>query len=62
LLFHSEVEAPVRHELVDFLEGSRIKQKVDALTRGQLARGVLAVQAISAAAELGSFFKVCEDV
>jgi hypothetical protein len=62
LLFHAEVAAPVRHELVDFLEGAGVEQQVDALSRGQLARGVLAIEPVAAAAELGSFFKICENV
>jgi len=62
LLGHPEVETPVRDEFVEFFEGARIEQKVDALARGQLARGMLPVQSLLAAPELCSTLEAGEHV
>ena len=51
LLLHPEVGAAVRHELVDLDEAAGIEEQLDALARGELARGVLALDAGGAAAE-----------
>jgi hypothetical protein len=38
---HVEVRGPVADERVELLEGARIEQLLDPLTRGELALGVL---------------------
>ena len=62
LILHPEVEAAVRDELVDLLEGAGIEQQLDALARRQLAGVVMALQALFAAAQLGAAFEIGEDV
>ena len=47
-------------ELVDFLEGSRIEQQIDALARRQLSGLVLPLQPVFAAAEFRSPFEIIE--
>ncbi len=54
LLVHPEVVAAVGLELVELDERAGVEQQLDALARGQLAVGVLLVDAIGAAAELGA--------
>ncbi len=51
LLRHAEVGAAVLDEHVPLLEGAGVEQEVDALARGQLAAGVLRLDALLAAAE-----------
>ena len=46
LVVHAEIAAAVGDELVDLLERARVEQQLDALARGQLAGGVLAVEPI----------------
>jgi hypothetical protein len=60
LLVHAEVAAPVRDELVDFLEAAGIEQQVDPLARRELARFVLAAQPVLAASELRAALEVLE--
>ena len=50
LLLHVEVGAAMRDEAVDLDEASGIEQEIDALARRQLARRVLPVDAVLAAA------------
>ena len=47
-------------ELVELLERAGIEQQLDPLARGQLAGGVLALETIGAAAELGAPLEVVE--
>lgn len=49
LFFHAEVGATVGNELVQFYEGSRVKQQVHAFPRGFLAAGVLFLDAFFSA-------------
>src|SRR5579875_795911 len=51
--FHPEIEAAMGLELVQFDEGSRVKQKVDALARGHPAVLALLFQALLAPAQFG---------
>ena len=51
LLRHAEVVAAVCDELVDLLERARIEQQIDSLAGGELAGGVLALQAVGASAQ-----------
>jgi hypothetical protein len=46
------------NELVDFLERADVEEQIDALTGGQLARLVVAAQAIFPAALLRTPFEV----
>ena len=65
LLFHAEIDAAVRDEHVVFLERPLVQQQVDALARGQLALGVLAVDAALATTKAGlgtAGFQFFEDV
>ena len=48
---HAEVVAAVLDEHVPFLERAGVEQQLDALARGELALGVLRVDALLAAAE-----------
>jgi hypothetical protein len=55
----------VLDEHVEFLERALVEQKLDALARGQLAAGVLRLDALLAAAEFGAgapFFEGIQDV
>ena len=47
-------------ELVDFLKASRIEEEVDALAGGQLARFVLAAEAVVTAPKLRAPFEIFE--
>ena len=52
-------------EHVEFLERALVEQQLDALPRGQLAAGVLRLDALFAAAELGAgapFFEGVQDI
>ena len=60
LFGHAEVTAAMRDELVDFLKGSGVEQKVDALARGELARRVLPLQTIVSPACLRPALEVFE--
>ena len=62
LVFHAEVAAAVRDELVHLLEGARIEEAVDALARGELAGRVLAGEAGLAAALVGAALVVLEQL
>ena len=59
---HAEVAAAVGDELVELFERAGIEQQLDPLARGQLAGGVLALEPIGAAAELGASLEIGEDV
>jgi hypothetical protein len=59
---HAEVEAPVRDELVDLLEGARIEQEVDALARRQLPGFALAAKPLFTAAEFRAPIEIGENV
>ena len=64
-LFHAEFDRAVLDEHVEFLERALVEQQLDALPRGQLAAGVLRLDALLAAAELGAgaaFFEGIQDV
>ena len=50
-LFHPEFDRAVFDEHVEFLERALVEQKLDALARGQLAAGVLRLDALEAAAD-----------
>ena len=50
LLGHAEIAAAMLDEHVPFLEGAGIEQHLDALARGELALGVLGLDALLAAA------------
>jgi hypothetical protein len=52
-LFHAEFDRTVLDEHVELLETALVEQKLDALPRGQLAAGVLRLDAFLAAAEFG---------
>ena len=56
LLFHPEVLAAMRDELVDFLERAGIEQQRHALAGGQLALRVMLLLPLVTAAELGQAF------
>ena len=65
VLFHAEFDRAVLDEHVEFLERALVEQQLDALPRGQLAAGVLRLDALFAAAELGAgapFFEGIQDV
>ena len=62
LVGHAEVAAAVGDELVELLERAGIEQQLDPLARGQLAGGVLRVEPLLAAAELGAPLEVREDL
>jgi hypothetical protein len=51
LVFHPEITAPVRDQLVEFFEGPRIEEQVDALARRQLAGVLLPTETVLTAAE-----------
>ena len=53
-LFHAEFDRAVLDEHVEFLERALVEQQFDALPRGQFAAGVLRLDALLAAAELGA--------
>ncbi len=53
LLFHAEIAAAVRDQLVHLLEGAFVEQQFDALARGEFAFLVLARAAFWSAALLG---------
>ena len=53
LLVHAEIVAAVLDEHVPFLEGAGVEQQLDPLARGQLALGVLGLDAPRAAAGAG---------
>jgi hypothetical protein len=64
-LLHAEFGRAVLDEHVEFLERALVEQKLDALARGQLAAGMLRLDALLAAAELGPCapsFQGVEDV
>jgi hypothetical protein len=50
----------MRHQLVEFFEGSRVEQQVHPLARGELPRGVLARQPFGAPAEFGQALQFLE--
>ena len=62
MVLHAEIATAMRDELVDFLEGAGVEQELDALARRQLARGVLAAEALLAATELCTLLEVCQGV
>jgi hypothetical protein len=51
LLAHAEVDAAVLLEHVPLFEGAVVEQQLDALARGELALGVLGIDALLAAAQ-----------
>ena len=61
-LLHAEFHRAVLDEHVEFLERALVEQKLDALPRGQLAAGVLRLDALLAAAELGAGAPLFEGV
>ena len=64
-LVHAELGRAVLDEHVEFLETALVEQKLDALARGQLAAGVLRLDALFAAAEPGAgapLFKGVQDI
>jgi hypothetical protein len=64
-LFHAEFDRAVLDEHVEFLKAALVEQKLDALACGQLAAGVLRLDALLAAAELGAvaaFLKGIQDI
>jgi hypothetical protein len=65
VLLHAELDRAMLDEHVEFLERAFIQQQLDALAGGQLAAGVLRLDALVAAALLGSgaaFVECFEDV
>ncbi len=62
LVGHAEVEAAMGDELVELFECARIEEQLHALAGRQFSRGVLALDPIGAAAELGAALEVCESV
>ncbi len=65
VLFHAEFGGAVLDKHVEFLERTLVEQQLDALPRGQLAAGVLRLDALFAAAELcagAAFFEGIQDV
>ena len=62
LVGHAEVEAAMRDELVDLLEGAGVEELGDALAGGELAGGVLPLDAGRAAAGFGPSFQIREGV
>ena len=64
-LFHAEFGRAVLDEHVEFLERALVEQQFDALPRGQFSAGVLRLDALFAAAELGAgapFFEGVQDI
>ncbi len=53
MLGHAEVGAPVLDEHVPFLEAALVQQQLDAFPGGELALGVLRIDACLAAAKFG---------
>ena len=65
VLFHAEFDRAVLDEHVEFLERALVEQQFDALPRGQFSAGVLRLDALLAAAELGAgapFFEGVQDI
>ena len=65
VLLHAELGRAVLDEHVEFLERSLVEQQLDALAGGQLAAGVLRLDALLAAAELRTgttVFKGVQDI
>jgi hypothetical protein len=62
LIGHPEIAAAVRDELVDLFERAGVEQQIDPLARGELAGGVLFVEPVLAAAELGAPLETRENV
>ena len=65
VLLHAEFGRAVLDEHVELLERALVEQKLDALAGGQFAAGVLRLDALLAAAELGArapFLKGVQDV
>ena len=65
LLLHAEVVAAVLDEHVPFLEAAGVEEQLDPLARGELALGVLRIDALLAAAEAGARalgFELLDDV
>src|SRR3981189_1416757 len=62
VLLHAEFGRAVLDEHVEFLERALVEQKLDALPRGQLAAGVLRLDAFFAASELGAGAPLFEGV
>ncbi len=60
MLFHAEIAAAVRDELVDFLEGAGVEQQLDALARGELSGVVLPLVSLGAAAQFGAALQISE--
>ena len=52
----------MRDQLVEFFEGAGIEQEIDPFARRELARVVLAFEALRPATELGAAFEIGEDV
>ena len=64
-LLHAELDRAVLDEHVELLERALVEQQFDALARGQLAAGVLRLDALLAAAEFcarAALFEGFEDV
>jgi hypothetical protein len=64
-LLHAEFGRAVLDEHIEFLETSLVEQELDALPRGQLAAGVLRLDALFAAAQSRAgapLFKSFQDV
>ena len=65
VLVRAEIGVAVLHEHVELLEGIRIEQQLDALAGGELALGMLRLDALFAAPGAGAvtaFFEFSEDV
>ena len=62
VLLHAEFGRAVLDEHVELLERALVEQQLDALARGQLAAGVLRLDALLAAAELGAGAPLLEGV
>ena len=60
LVVHAEVAAAVGDELVELFERAGIEQQLDPLAGGELAGGVLALEPVGAAAELGAALEIGE--
>ena len=54
LVGHPEIEASMCDELVDLFKRAGVEEQVDALARGELACGALALQALFSPSELGA--------
>src|SRR5260370_24086017 len=64
-VLHAELGRAVLDEHVEFLKAALVEQKLDALARGQFAAGMLRLDTLLAAAELGAgapFFKGVQDI